>query len=68
MSVIPDMSPAHNLWLNATDYSPELRSRAGAHTKVYFGFGHKFPVHDFLDRSTLERIQIDSTRQQEQGS
>ena len=55
---IPSLAPAHNLWLNATDFSPELSKRAGAHSKVYFGFGHKFPVADFLDKSKLREFQL----------
>ena len=55
---VPNQSPAHNLWLNATDFSPELSKRTGAHSKVYFGFGHKFPVSDFLDKSKLREFQL----------
>lgn len=56
--ILPSLASAHNLWLNATDFSPELTGRAGAHSKVYFGFGHKFPVADFLDKSKLREFQL----------
>jgi len=56
--IAPNQSHAHNLWLNATDFSPELSKRTGAHSKVYFGFGHKFPVADFLDKSKLREFQL----------
>ncbi len=44
---------AHNLWLNAVDFSPPLEGRAGAHSKIYFGFGHRYPVQDFPDRQRI---------------
>ena len=55
---IPAVSFGHNLWLNATDYSPTFSKRTGAHTKIYFGFGHKFPVHDFLDKEKLVEFKL----------
>jgi uncharacterized GH25 family protein len=58
MVAIPATGFAHNLWLNAVDYSPELSKRTGAHTKLYFGFGHKFPVHDFLDKEKLVEFKL----------
>lgn len=36
---------SHTLWLNLSDYSPE-RERC----IVYFGWGHRYPVEDFLDQ------------------
>ncbi len=55
---LPTMATAHNLWLNATDFNPTLSKRAGAHTKVYFGFGHRFPVQDFLDAEKLTEFSL----------
>ena len=55
---IPAVSFGHNLWLNATDYSPAFSKRTGARTKIYFGFGHKFPVHDFLDKEKLVEFKL----------
>ena len=37
---------AHTMWLNLSDYSPSVRNN----TIVYFGWGHRYPVHDFLDQ------------------
>lgn len=48
----------HNLWLNATDYSPNFRAKTGAHTKVFFGFGHTFPVADVLDKEKLVEFNL----------
>ncbi len=50
---------AHALWLNATDYSPRIFSHPKyapepqAKTVVYFGWGHKYPLGDFLDDKYL---------------
>jgi uncharacterized GH25 family protein len=58
--LLPGNVFGHNLWLNAVDYRPHMSQRTGAHTKVYFGFGHRFPVQDFLDKEKLiEFKQID---------
>lgn len=48
----------HNLWLNSTDYAPSFRAKTGAHTKMYFGFGHKFPVADLLDKDKLTEFNL----------
>lgn len=58
VAAVPGLGYSHNLWLNAVDYSPELSKRTGAHTKLYFGFGHKFPVHDFLDKQKLREFKL----------
>ena len=45
---------AHTMWLNVTDYSPKIFShpkyapKPRAKSVVYFGWGHKYPVCDFL--------------------
>lgn len=49
---------AHNLWLNATNFNPVLSGRAGAHSKIYFGFGHRFPVQDFLAAEKLTEFNL----------
>lgn len=40
------IASGHNMWLNVSDYSPP----AGGSSIVYFGWGHRYPVHDFLDQ------------------
>ncbi|MBN1904054.1 MAG: DUF4198 domain-containing protein [Deltaproteobacteria bacterium] len=55
---IPGISHAHNLWLNAVDYNPSFSERTGAHTKIYFGFGHKYPVQDFLEDDSLIEFKL----------
>jgi uncharacterized GH25 family protein len=55
---IPTAGFGHNLWLNSIDFSPGFSKKTGAHTKVYFGFGHRFPVHDFLDTEKLDEFRL----------
>ena len=50
---VPQVAFSHLVWINATDYSPTLYEKFGAHTKVYFGYGHKYPVHDFIKAERL---------------
>jgi uncharacterized GH25 family protein len=56
--LFPCLVCAHNLWLNATDYSPHFSPRTGAHSTVYVGFGHRFPVQDFLREVKLEDFSL----------
>lgn len=46
----------HTMWLNATNYSPEIYLKYGAATKVYFGYGHRYPVDDFLPIEHLQEF------------
>ncbi len=61
---------AHELWINMTDYSPNLWQHPKysptptAKTIAYFGWGHKYPVADFLGEKyldTLMQIEPDGT-------
>ncbi|MEW6102824.1 MAG: DUF4198 domain-containing protein [bacterium] len=45
---------AHTLWINATDYRVEFHPKYGAKTNVYFGWGHSYPVDDFLAVEDLQ--------------
>lgn len=58
LTIIPGMAFGHNMWLNASDYNPALSKRTGAHTKIYFGFGHKYPVQDFLAKEKLIEFKL----------
>ena len=50
---------SHTFWLNATDYFPEIYSpEYGARTKVYFGWGHGYPVADFLSVDKLSKFDL----------
>ena len=50
---------AHTMWLNATNYFPEIYSpEYGARTKVYFGWGHRYPVADFLSADKLSDFKL----------
>ena len=52
------VSSAHTLWLNASDYSPALYPKFGARTKIYFGWGHRYPVDDFLTQEILDDFSL----------
>lgn len=50
---------AHTMWLNVSNYSPEIySSQYGARTKVYFGWGHRYPVDDFLSKEKLKDFSL----------
>ena len=54
----PLLAFAHTMWLNASDYSPEIYPGYGARTKVYFGWGHGYPVDDFLPPKALKEFSL----------
>ncbi len=47
---------SHTLWLNVSDYSPEIYPGYGAKSKIYFGWGHRYPVDDFLSEEDLKEF------------
>ena len=47
---------SHMMWLNVTDFYPEFYPRHGASTERYFGWGHRYPVDDFLDQKMLKEF------------
>lgn len=53
---------AHKLWLNATDYYPEIFAhpkfapQPRAKTVVYFGWGHKLPVSELFSDEYLDTL------------
>ncbi len=50
---------SHTLWLNATDYSPKNYSpEYAAKTIIYFGWGHRYPVADFLSVKKLRSFNL----------
>ena len=50
---------SHTLWLNATEYFPESYSpEYGARTTIYFGWGHGYPVADFLSADKLKKFNL----------
>jgi len=56
---LSSISSAHTMWLNVTDHSPKIWShpkyapKPRAKTVVYFGWGHRYPVADFLSDKYL---------------
>ncbi len=64
---------AHELWINMTDYTPDLWQHPKyaptprAKTIAYFGWGHKYPVADLLGKKYLEtmaQVEPDGTRKE----
>jgi uncharacterized GH25 family protein len=53
MFLFPYLVSAHSLWINVTDHSPAFFQKYGAATKAYLGFGHRYPVDDFLPPDNL---------------
>ncbi len=57
--IVAPVTHAHSLWLNASDYSPQPEPGSGhASTKVYFGWGHRYPVDDFLPQDDLDEFRL----------
>ena len=52
------VASAHTLWINAVDYSPGIDPKYGAGTVVYFGWGHHYPVSDFLSVKSLKGFSL----------
>ena len=53
------VASSHTLWLNATNYYPEIYSQEyGARTTIYFGWGHGYPVADFLSADKLNEFKL----------
>ncbi len=56
--MIPAAAGAHTLWLNATDFTPKFHPKFGTAVKVYFGYGHRYPVSDYIDQDHLAEYQL----------
>jgi len=55
----------HLFWINASEYSPTF-CEGSAETKIYFGWGHHYPIDDFLDMSDLDEFFLISPRWRKQ--
>ena len=49
---------AHTMWLNCTDFHTNLHPGHGGHTKVYFGWGHRYPVDGFMTDEFLGELAL----------
>lgn len=56
--LLPSFASAHTLWVNATDYAPNYTKKMGARTKSYIGFGHRYPVDDFMSADRLSEYAL----------
>lgn len=55
---LPLVVQSHTMWLNVADFYPEIYPKYGAATKVYFGYGHRYPVDDFLPIDHLQEFSL----------
>jgi len=56
--LVPSVSSAHTTWINATNFHPEIHPGYGARTNVFFGYGHHYPVDDFLPEDHLKEFSL----------
>lgn len=49
---------AHTMWINVSDHNPQYYKKFGAGTKAYIGWGHNYPVDDFLEHSALKEFKL----------
>lgn len=54
--ILPSVGFAHTIWINSTNYSPAFYQKFGAATKTYIGYGHRYPVDDFLPADHLSEF------------
>lgn len=47
---------AHSMWMNVSNHSPGFSPKHGARTHIYFGWGHRYPVDDFLTDEFLGKV------------
>lgn len=45
---------AHTMWLNVSNYSPPIKGDS----KIYLGWGHRYPVDDFLSEEKLKEFSL----------
>jgi uncharacterized GH25 family protein len=58
---IVSTAQAHLLWLNASDYSPQI----GEKVTIEIGFGHKYPNIETVKEENIERVFIRDPKGQE---
>lgn len=47
---------AHTFWINSTNYNPVFYEKFGGNSKIYFGWGHKYPVDDFVNEKQFKEV------------
>ncbi len=55
---LPISANAHALWLNLTDWNPAIKANGKAQTRMYVGWGHKYPVDGLTNRDTFESLTL----------
>jgi uncharacterized GH25 family protein len=65
--LLPCLAFGHSLWINVTEHAPAFFPKFGAQTKTYLGYGHRYPLDDFLPADNLSEYTLigpDGTRKQ----
>ena len=59
LSLLSTAASSHTFWLNVTNYFPNFYSlEYGARTIIYFGWGHRYPVDNFLSVGKLNEFNL----------
>jgi len=56
LMILPSRSIGHTMWLNVTDFYPEIHPKYSASTKMDLGGGHRYPADDFLSQEQLDEF------------
>lgn len=56
--LFPLSGSAHAIWINMTAWNPSPTEEGAARTRMYIGWGHRFPVDGLTDRSTFDFIEL----------
>ncbi|HHS49235.1 MAG TPA: DUF4198 domain-containing protein [Desulfurella acetivorans] len=56
--LFPFSAFSHTLWINVTNFNPKFYPEYGSSTKIYFGWGHRYPVDDFISTASLNEISL----------
>lgn len=58
LSVIPMVTNAHSIWINMSNWNPAIGEENKAWTRMYIGWGHRFPVDGVTNRKTFDFINL----------
>lgn len=56
--IAPVVTGAHSIWINMTDWNPSVGDENKAWTRMYIGWGHRFPVDGVTNKKTFDYINL----------
>lgn len=56
--LFPLSGSTHAIWINMTAWNPVREAEDAARTRMYIGWGHRFPVDGLTDRNTFDFIEL----------